>query len=111
VNSDLGQELKGLAKYLDRNNIRSVKLSYWGFAPPEIYNINYLPIKDIEKENPEQEIYAISVHHIDEYKWAKEYKPKCMIGHAIFIYDFRFVNYMIEKRVGELSFGKPEKQG
>ena len=94
VNSDLGQELKGLAKYLDRNDIRSVKISYWGFAPPEIYNINYLPINDKEKEMPEQDVYAISVHQIDGYKWAKEYKPKCMIGHAIFIYDFRFVNYM-----------------
>ena len=94
VNSDLGQELKGLAKYLDRNDIRSVKISYWGFAPPEIYNINYLPINDKEKEMPEQDVYAISVHQIDGYKWAKEYKPKCMIGHAIFIYDFRFVNYL-----------------
>jgi hypothetical protein len=94
VNTDLGQEIKGLAKYLDRNDIRSVKISYWGFAPPEIYNINYLPINDKEKEMPEQDVYAISVHQIDRYKWAKEYKPKCMIGHAIFIYDFRFVNYM-----------------
>ncbi len=100
VNSDLGQDLKGLAKYLDRNNIRSVKLSYWGFTPPEIYNINYLPINDKEKEIPGQDVYAISVHKIDEYEWAKEYKPKCMIGHAIFIYDFRFVNYMIEKLPG-----------
>ncbi len=94
VNTDLGQEIKGLAKYLGRNDIRSVKISYWGFAPPEIYNINYLPINDKEKEMPEQDVYAISVHQIDRYKWAKEYKPKCMIGHAIFIYDFRFVNYM-----------------
>ena len=94
VNTDLGQDLKGLAKYLDRNNIRSVKLSYWGFAPPEIYNINYLPIKDIEKEIPEQEVYAISVHQIDEYKWAEEFKPRCKIGYTLFVYDFRFVNYM-----------------
>ncbi len=94
VNSDLGQELKGLAKYLDRNDIRSVKISYWGFAPPEIYNINYLPIKDIEKEIPSKEVYAISVHQIDEYKWADKYKPRHIIGYSIFIYDFRFVNYL-----------------
>ena len=94
VNTDLGQELKGLAKYLDRNDIRSVKISYWGFAPPEIYNINYLPINDTEKEIPEQDVYAISVHQIDEYKWAEKYKPKCMIGYSIFIYDFRFANYI-----------------
>jgi len=100
VNTDLGQGLKGLARYLEKNKIKNVKLSYWGFAPPEIYNINYLPIKDIEKEIPSKEVYAISVHQIDEYKWAKKYKPKCMIGYAIFIYDFRFVNYMIEKKVG-----------
>ena len=97
VNTDLGQDLKGLARYLEENNVREVKLSYWGFVPPEIYNINDLPIKDIEKEIPEQEVYAISVHQIDEYKWAKQYKPKCMIGHTLFIYDFRFVNYMNRK--------------
>jgi hypothetical protein len=94
VNSDLGQDLKGLGKYLNRNKIRDVKLNYWGFATPGIYNINCLPIKDIEKENPEQEIYAISVHHIDEYKWAGKYKPRHIIGYSIFIYDFRFVNYL-----------------
>jgi len=94
VNTDLGQELKGLAKYLDENNIKRVKLGYGIFAPPEIYNINYLPIKDIEKEKPENEVYAICATIINSFKWAKEYKPKCMIGHAIFIYDFRFVNYM-----------------
>lgn len=92
VNTDLGQDLKGVANYLKQNNINRVKLSYWGFAPPEIYNINYLPIKDIEKEIPEQEVYAISVHQIDEYKWAEEFKPRCKIGYSIFIYDFRFVN-------------------
>ena len=94
VNTDLGQDLKGVDKYLEKNNINNVKLSYWGFAPPEIYNINYLPINDTEKEIPEQDVYAISVHQIDEYKWAEKYKPKCMIGYSIFIYDFRFANYI-----------------
>ena len=90
VNTDLGQDLKGLANYLDENNINRVKLSYWGFAPPEIYNINCLPIKDSEKEIPEKDVYAISVHHIDEFEWTKKVKPGCKIGYSIFIYDFRY---------------------
>jgi len=90
VNASLGQNLKGLADFLEVNNISRVKLSYWGFAPPEIYNINYLQIKDIEKEIPEKEVYAISVHHIDQFKWTKKFKPRCKIGYSIFIYDFRY---------------------
>lgn len=90
VNTDLGQDIKGLANYLDENNINGVKLSYWGFAPPEIYNINSLPINEIEKEIPEKEVYAISVHHIDEFEWAKKFNPRCKIGYSIFIYDFRY---------------------
>jgi len=94
VNTDLGQELKGLAKYLDENDISRVKLNYGIFTPPEMYNINYLPIKDVEKEKPEQEVYAISAPGINEFKWADKYKPKHMIGYTIFIYDFRFTNFM-----------------
>ena len=90
VNASLGQNLKGLADFLEVNNISRVKLSYWGFAPPEIYNINCLQIKDIEKEIPEKEVYAISVHHIDEFEWTKKFKPRCKIGYSIFIYDFRY---------------------
>ena len=94
VNTDLGQELKGLAKYLDENDISRVKLCYGIFTPPETYNINYLPIEDIEKEIPEQEVYAISAPGINAFKWADKYKPRHMIGYTIFIYDFRFVNFM-----------------
>ena len=94
VNTDLGQELKGLAKYLDENDIKRVKLGYGIFAPPEIYNINYLPIKDIEKEKPENEVYAICATIINSFKWADKCKPRHMIGYSIFIYDFRFANYM-----------------
>jgi hypothetical protein len=94
VNTDLGQELKGLAKYLDENDISRVKLCYGIFTPPETYNINYLPIEDIEKEIPEQEVYAISAPGISAFKWADKYKPRHMIGYTIFIYDFRFVNFM-----------------
>ncbi len=90
VNTDLGQDLKGLANYLAENNISRVKLSYWGFASPEIYNITKLPIKEIEKEIPENDVYAISVHHIDEFEWAEKFKPRCKIGYSLFVYDFRY---------------------
>ena len=90
VNASLGQNLKGLADFLEVNNISRVKLSYWGFAPPEIYNINCLQIKDIERKVPEKEVYAISVHYIDEFEWTKKFKPRCKIGYSIFIYDFRY---------------------
>ena len=94
ANIDLGQDLKGLDGYLRKNNISRVKLSYWGFAPPEIYNIHNLPIEEADKEIPSQDVYAISAHNIEEFKWTEEYKPSCKIGYSIFIYDFRFVNFM-----------------
>ncbi len=90
TNIDLGQDLKGLAEYLKRNNINNVKLSYYGFIPPEIYGIKQLQIDKEEYEQPKKNVYAISVSNIDGFRWTRELKPMAKIGYSIFIYDFRF---------------------
>lgn len=110
VDSDLdwGQDLKGLKKYMVRNNIDRIKLSYFGTADPKYYGINYeyLPSAASSlgkpKDFPEAPIkgpIAISAtelqgvyfepyfEHKDYYAWLKEYKPIAKIGYSIFIYD------------------------
>ena len=43
-NLDWGQDLPGLRQYMERENIDSVKLSYFGRAFPEAYGIKYEPL-------------------------------------------------------------------
>jgi len=38
---DWGQDLKGLKKYMDKNNINNIKLSYFGAGSVGYYNISY----------------------------------------------------------------------
>src|SRR3989344_3258969 len=40
-NIDSGQDLYGLAKYMEKNNIQKIKLSYFGSVDPKDYNISY----------------------------------------------------------------------
>ncbi|MEW6668819.1 MAG: glycosyltransferase family 39 protein [Thermodesulfobacteriota bacterium] len=40
-NLDWGQDLKGLKRYMDRNGLETIKLSYFGTADPRQYGIEY----------------------------------------------------------------------
>ena len=90
TNTDIGQDLKGLAEYLKKNNIRDVKLCYNGSIPPEVYGIEYLDIDEEELLSPKKYVYAVSVQRAAELKWTEIYEPKHKIGYSIFIYDFRY---------------------
>ncbi len=68
-----------------------------------VYNsmslINLNSIKDFEKKINEKVEFQrfranFYVDGINAFKWADKYKPRHMIGYTIFIYDFRFVNFM-----------------
>jgi len=88
-NIDWGQDLPGLKKYMDREGIASIKLDYFGEGNPSVYGILHEEIFEEEKNLPVEDVYAVSVNNIEEYKWTKGKKPDAVIGYSIYIYDFR----------------------
>lgn len=114
-NLDWGQDLKSLKKYMDQNNIKKVKLSYFGSADPSHYGIDYeyLPSVGLRPSDPEGKwwweegyeeiceptdgIIAISVTNLQGlilknrncFNWLKQYDPVEKIGYSIFVYDIK----------------------
>ena len=103
-NLDWGQDLKGLKKFMDNNNINKISLSYFGADSPRRYGINYdwLPSHYLYNQEPDKpyDIYAnqfvaisatnlqgVYLENRDMYKPLLEYEPIAKIGYSIFIYD------------------------
>jgi hypothetical protein len=92
-NIDFGQDFKPLADYLHRNNIKKIKLSYFGQ--------DTCANRGIECEelscSPQAGILAVSVNNLvglnpREAKclaWLRDFKPIAKIGHSIFVYDIQ----------------------
>ena len=89
ANVDFGQDLPSLEKYMRLNNVRYVKLAYYGTADPQYYGIRYDKISDHEKISPEKYLYAISANSIDGIEWVNDIEPTAKAGYSIFIYDLR----------------------
>ncbi len=95
-NIDWGQDVKKLQKYLQKNNISYVCMSYFGQTKLEYYDIDfrYLPqnprIEEIKDLNC---VVAISVTSLyskaGEFAWLKQYTPIEKIGYSIYLYDLR----------------------
>jgi hypothetical protein len=101
-NLDWGQDLPGLREYMAREDIESVKLSYFGNAYPEAYGVEYEPLPSyprryeasVEPANPPPGVYAISATNLQGvffpdrsiYSWFRNRRPDAVIGHSIFIY-------------------------
>lgn len=96
-NLDWGQDLKGLAKYVEERKIKEVKLSYFGTASPNYYQIPYQLVTEKEMHKYTPGIYAISATNLQNalvvdktrFDWFKKYQPVDKIGYSIFIYDIR----------------------
>ncbi len=88
-NIDWGQDLPLLKEYMDKNDIKEIKLAYFGEGMPEQYAIKHKGIFGKEKQAPEYDIYAVSVNSLDSIEWTKQYKPIAKAGYSIFIYDLR----------------------
>lgn len=92
-NLDWGQDLAGLKKYMDKNKVRKIKLSYFGFVKPEYYGIDYQDLPQV----PTEGLVAISATNLQgayfddhtRYHWLKKYRPKAKIGYSIFVYDIK----------------------
>ena len=90
-NLDWGQDLKGLSLYMNENSIDNIKLSYFGTAMPEYYEINYEQL-DCE---PTTGMIAISASNLQGlppsirncFVWLRAHEPIHKIGYSIFIYN------------------------
>jgi hypothetical protein len=108
-NLDWGQDLVGLKNYLDRNNLPSIKLSYFGIAHPTAYGLTTeaLPpvrtamndqgawwLKKFNPLDPAPGVYAISVANLmggiwierDAYAFFRDRPPDTTIGNSIYLY-------------------------
>ena len=104
-NLDWGQDLIGLKKYMDANEIQSVDLAYFGRVPPELYGIRYQHLFG----KPQQRYVVISANHLwgrmyflngtgyrttarDVYAAFRKLDPVTVIGHTLYVYDMEKVN-------------------
>ena len=92
-NLDWGQDLKLLKQYLVKNNIRTIKLAYFGTADPAYYSIGY---QKLEPFNSTAGWVAVSVTYLQGvhtakggYDWLKKYAPVANIGYSIFVYNIK----------------------
>ena len=104
-NLDWGQDLEGLKRYMDKEGLPMVYLSYFGNPPPSAYGIRYQfvparghlapPPPDVMPDDMTREVLAISVlslqavHFQDKnlYRWLYRRRPVAKIGYSIFLYD------------------------
>ncbi len=107
-NLDWGQDLPGLADYLERHGIGGpIYLSYFGQADPAYYGIDYValpgwppPPPDPNRPpfyplNPAPGLYAISASNLvgaqlydpDDFGYFRARRPVATIGHSIFLYE------------------------
>ncbi len=99
ANIDWGQDLKGLRTYLDENNIKKIKLAYYGYFESPKYYLKGIEYEELACNEPTSGILAVSVTKLqgfypptkdyrrDCYTWLKKYEPIARIGYSIFIYD------------------------
>ncbi len=99
-NLDWGQDLKRLAKWVEKNNISKIKLDYFGGGDPNYYlGEKYQPFDN--KKGPQRGWLAISGTLLQGgrgnpapnfnqpagyYLWLNQYKPIEVIGNSIFVY-------------------------
>lgn len=105
-NLDWGQDLKGLASYMQANGIREVTLSYFGTADPHLYGIRYQSLPSDAALDPRYtcrqiragDVLAVSVNNLhglfvdlgDLGKRLRAMKHEAVIGYSIFVYRASF---------------------
>ncbi len=104
-NIDWGQDLKGVKRYMEREGLEMIYLSYFGNTPPGAYGIRYqyAPAaghlepapQDTLPPGSRKEILAISVTNLQAvhlqdhelYRWLYARRPVAKIGYSIYVYD------------------------
>lgn len=108
-NLDWGQDLRELKEYLDENDIKTVRLAYFGMYPPSALNMNFtLPPSNkdvVALGGPPSGWYAVSVNFVlgrphtirkpddtirgvnyQEFSYLRQFKPVATIGGSIDVY-------------------------
>jgi 4-amino-4-deoxy-L-arabinose transferase-like glycosyltransferase len=107
-NVDWGQDLKGLRAWMKREGVEQVRLSWFGSAYPEAYDIIYDPLPGVgfgsyfelwsnppfTRDDPEPGIYVISANNLvglalpdpDLYAWFRARPPDDHVGYSLLIY-------------------------
>lgn len=102
-NLDWGQDLKRLAKWVDENNIKKIKVDYFGGATVEYYLGDKFERwwADRNPQEAKNSWLAVSatflqqnqaiptkgwVQPTDYYMWLYKYEPVIVIGNSIFVY-------------------------
>jgi 4-amino-4-deoxy-L-arabinose transferase-like glycosyltransferase len=103
-NLDWGQDLKGLKRWMDENDVGKIRLAYFGTADPAYYGIDAIPQPEAWSSEPQSDntlpgpaYIAISATHLASlYFWpSKPYEryldsePEAIIGGSIHVYKIR----------------------
>lgn len=101
---DWGQDLKGLKRWMDENDVKKIQLAYFGTADPNYYGIDavYLPGSVMASPRPQgrdpevPRYLAVSVTYVygvhsgaplgGAYVALRSKQPVATIGHTIFVY-------------------------
>jgi len=99
-NLDWGQDILRLAQFIEKNNIKEIKMDYFSGAPAEYY-IKTAKITTFNREVPQKGWLAVSAtilmgacksdkipcsYSERAYTWLDSYKPVSKIGYSIFVY-------------------------
>ena len=99
-NLDWGQDILRLARFVEKNNIKEIKMDYFSGAPAEYY-IKTAKIESYNREIPQKGWLAVSAtifqgackgdkvpcsYSERAYTWLDQYKPVAKIGYSIFVY-------------------------
>jgi len=90
-NVDWGQDLKGLKMYMVENNIKKMKMAYFGKDSRTYRRMLYEKLSC----RPQPGLMAVSVNHLisqneEQHKclyWLRASEPIATIGYSIFIYN------------------------
>lgn len=102
-NLDWGQDILRLADFIEKKNIKEIKLDYFSGAPAQYY-IKTAKIESYNRETPQKGWLAVSAtiymgackadkipcsYNERAYVWLDSYKPMAKIGYSIFVYDLK----------------------
>lgn len=110
-NIDWGQDLKRLDNWIQANKVGTIKLAWFGSAPPSYYGIDYEPLPGLphhfdlwdnlpfDPKDPEPGTYVISVSILEEFfrtvkdktafAWFRERDPDDRIGYSLLVYHVK----------------------
>lgn len=102
-NTDWGQTLKELRRYIKERGSPAVNLSQFTFIDPGMYGLQYQPLAPMKgappvlpaRFNPPPGVYAISTTSLqgipladpEQFDWFRRREPTAKVAHAMFVYD------------------------